>query len=154
MTRTRKQPTDTPTMNTTKPPSHQPDNTATAKLNRNNRPKPTRAQIALSNKLPIPMHRNARGEYSDIIGNGRDGGIFSRLIAADCKSVIYVFDGDDDPPLSVVDALLDEAQRQSDESRIPGVLEVPTPGGRTLRFPITPAPLCEVTEPTLTKNTI
>lgn len=123
-----------------------------AQLNRNTRPKPTRAQIALSNKLPIPMHRTPNGAYSDIIANDRDGGAFSRRIAADCQSVVYHLDGADDLPLSLLDECLAESKRQSDESGMPGVLELVTPAGRTLRFPITPAPLCEVLPPPTSAN--
>lgn len=132
---------------TTKPPTAPAPNPQ-----RTTRPKPTRAQISLSNKLPCPMHRTASGWYSDIISNGIDGGAFSRRIAADCQSVVYYLDGAEDLPLSLLDECLVESQRQSDESGMPGVLELVTPAGRTLRFPVIPAPLCEVLPPPTSAN--
>jgi hypothetical protein len=149
-TTTTKSPTATKPPSTTQPTTNTAAMTPTptaAQLSRNTRPKLTRAQIALAGKLPIPMHRTANGGYSDIIANDRDGGAFSRRIAADCQSVVYYLDGADDLPLSLLDECLVESQRQSDESGMPGVLELVTPAGRVLRFPITPAPLCEVLPP-------
>jgi hypothetical protein len=110
--------------------------------------KPSKAQIALHAKLPIPMHRTASGGYSDILSDGNECGCFSRKITGDCKSVIYYFSGGTfpaaNPPLTLIDKALVESQRQSDESGMPGVFEFTTPAGRFLRVPIQPTPMCEI----------
>jgi hypothetical protein len=149
-TRTRKQPTtrtSTTTTTTARPPK---PTDARTKAQR-------RTQRILNERLPWPLDQNATRTFSGTIAAGEQWGLFAHRIAADGRSLIYYFAELSPTPfasLALIDAGIAEAESLSDQSRIPGVLEVPTPGGRTLRFPITPTPVREVAEPALTKNTI
>lgn len=163
----RQTPTTNPTttaMQTTSP-TKPPSTTMTTTNTTARPPKPAdartkaqhRTQRILNERLPWPLDQNATRTFSGTIAAGEQWGLFAHRIAADGRSLIYYFAELSPTPfasLALIDAGIAEAESLSDQSRIPGVLEVPTPGGRTLRFPITPTPVREVAEPALTKNTI